>query len=265
MKSFHLLVLLSVLSVSVSAEYIGYYSWNWGKGSQGPPGRNIGVAFTGYTDVDQAIRQYDTSRGWCCPELNGDHWISLGGGNWAGVFNDQHLQNIAQSAQKIKAAGYVGVMFDVEEVRGPHINIVPLFAQAFASLKQAGLKVGVTTSHSAPYQCDSAEDSVEFVKAWAADPNVDVISPQLYSSGHETAPQYDETNYCKAAGCKWELYKGGRAVFAPSIVSADQYEDVKTYFAKNYSIQTGGYFEWKQRARIGAEFRQPLADLLSSE
>ena len=25
----------------------GYYSWNWGKGSTGPSGANIGVAFTG--------------------------------------------------------------------------------------------------------------------------------------------------------------------------------------------------------------------------
>lgn len=48
-------------------------------------------------------------------------------------------------------------------------------------------------SHSAPYQTDTPEDAVAFVKAWCADPNVDILSPQLYSSGTERSPDFTET------------------------------------------------------------------------
>ena len=36
---------------ATDAEVIGYYSWNWGKGSAGSAGANNGVAFTGLVDV----------------------------------------------------------------------------------------------------------------------------------------------------------------------------------------------------------------------
>ena len=73
-------------------------------------------------------------------------------------------------------------------------------------MKHAGLRVAVTTSHSAPYQCDAPEDAVAFVKAWAADANIDILSSQLYSSGSETSPEF--ANSRKAAGCTWDLCKG---------------------------------------------------------
>ena len=87
-------------------------------------------------------------------------------------------------------------MYDVEEVDGPASETVPAFAAAFADLKKAGLAVGVTVSHSAPYATDTPADAVALAKAFASDKNVDIISPQLYSSGTETAPQFDETASC---------------------------------------------------------------------
>lgn len=139
-------------------------------------------------------------------------------------------------------------MFDAEEVVGAAADVVPAFAAAFKACKAASLKVGVTISHSAPYQTDSPAVAVALVRAWAADPNIDILSPQLYSSGQEPAPQFDETASCKDAGCTWDLYKGAKAAFAPSIVDGAQLAAVQAYFAAApYSIQTVGYFQWKQQ------------------
>ena len=141
-------------------------------------------------------------------------------------------------------------MFDVEEVQGSASVIVPAFSAAFVALKKAGLQTGVTTSHSAPYQTDTPEDAVAMVKAWAADAYLDILSPQLYSSGSEGAPQFDPTNSCKDAGCTWELYKGCKALFAPSIVAANQYPAVQNFFQQNSSlaIPVAGFFQWAQTA-----------------
>jgi len=225
----------------------GYYSWNWGTGSAGPPGANAGCAFTGLIDVKKAISQYPLGASWCCPTLAGTKYLTLGGGNSAGIFNEAALTAIASSVADITAAGYEGVMFDVEEVQGSSGTMVPAFANTFAAVKGAGLRVAVTTSHSAPYQCDTPEDAVAFVKAWAADANIDILSPQLYSSGSEGSPEYAETNSCKAAGCTWDLYKGAHAAIAPSIVDAAMNDEVHGYF-DNLGISTVGFFEWKQRA-----------------
>lgn len=139
-------------------------------------------------------------------------------------------------------------MFDVEEVQGSAVTTVPAFAAAFRACKAASLKVGVTVSHSAPYQTDTPAVAVALVRAWVADPTIDVLSPQLYSSGQEPKPQFDETKNCKDAGCSWSLYKGARAAFAPSIVDGTQFAAVQEYFAAApYSISTAGYFQWKQQ------------------
>ena len=166
-----------------------------------------------------------------------------------GQFTPANLKaaTTSNSTQSIKAAGYNGVMFDAEEVIGDAPSVVSAFKAAFAACKAAGLKVGVTTSHSAPYATDTPEVAVALIKAWTADPNIDVLSPQLYSSGSETAPQFDETSNCKAAGCTWDLYKNCKAAFAPSIVDASQLAAVQTYFTgNNLGIKVGGFFQWKQ-------------------
>lgn len=229
-------------------EIIGYYSWNWGAGSTGSPGANAGCAFTGYTDVTKAISMYTPGASWCCPVLLGTKYITLGGGNSAGTFDEASLHSIADQIHAVIDAGYEGVMFDVEEVDGPSSRLVPAFATAFDACKRAGLYVAVTTSHSAPYQTDTPADAVALVKAWAADKNIDILSPQLYSSGQESAPEFAETNSCKDAGCTWELYKTTQAKFAPSIVAASQFDAVKQFFQNNstLSISVDGFFQWAQ-------------------
>ena len=58
------------------------------------------------------------------------------------------------------------------QVIGPASTMVSAFAAAFAACKRSGLKVAVTTSHSAPYQVDAPAIAVELVKAWASDGNL---------------------------------------------------------------------------------------------
>lgn len=245
MRSFVGLFLAAVTS-AVDPSIVGYYSWNWGPGSTGPPFSNAGVAFTGLTDLNTAISGYTPGAAWCCPQLKGLHYLTLGGGNSAGVFTVPSLQAIAANVSHIVNAGYKGVMFDVEEVTGPSSATVPAFAAAFAACKNLNLTVGVTTSHSAPYQCDSPEDAIALVKAWVVDSNIDILSPQLYSSGQESAPEFAETASCVTQGCTWDLYKGAKAVMAPTIVDVSQYAAVETYFQTNYGIATAGFFQWAQ-------------------
>ena len=45
------------MSFRPSGELVGYYSWNWGTGSFGPPVQfpETGIAFTGLIDIPKAI------------------------------------------------------------------------------------------------------------------------------------------------------------------------------------------------------------------
>lgn len=232
---------------SQSTEIIGYYSWNWGAGSFGPPGANAGAAFTGYTDVKTAIDYYPEGAAWCCPALAGEKWLTVGGGNSAGTFNARSLSSIENSADYIKNSTlYAGVLFDVEIVYGSNATIVDAFSAAFAGLKEGGLKVAVTTSHSAPYMTDTPEVAVDLVKSWVKDTNIDFLSPQLYSSGNEGAPDFAETNNCKAEGCTWDLYVGMIPKMVPSLVEESHYTATQTFFA-NKGITTEGFFQWRQQ------------------
>ncbi len=101
--------------------------------------------------------------------------------------------------------------------------MIPLYQEAFKTAKNLGLTTVVTTSHSAPYDTDTPADAVALVKAWVADLNLDIISPQLYSSGMESAPEFELTSSCASSGCTWNLYQGSKARFVPSIVNASHY------------------------------------------
>eukprot|EP00948_MAST-09A_sp_MAST-9A-sp1_P003000 g3000.t1 len=230
----------------------GYYSWNWGKGSSGPSSVNpgdveIGVAFTGLIDVENAIKAYTPGASWCCPELKGETFLSLGGGNAAGQFTKSALESIQANLNLVKKANYSGIILDVEEVSGSASDLIPLFQSIFKNAKALQLRTAVTTSHSAPYQCDSSDDAIALVKAWVADKNLDIISPQLYSSGSESSPEFATTASC-TPGCGWNLYETFQGIFAPSIVDPSQYSATVEYFQShpNNGINVGGYFMWKQ-------------------
>ena len=156
------------------------------------------------------------------------------------------LSDITTDMHAISEAGYGGVCFDVEETVGSSSELVPAFQKAFAAAKSSGLTVQVTTSHSAPYQADSASVVVDLVTAWCADGNIDEISPQLYSSGSETSPEFDATASCASEGCTWDLYENCTAKFVPSLVDSTHLAPTQSYFSSIFGIEVEGYYQWAQ-------------------
>jgi len=95
----------------------------------------------------------------------------------------------------------------------------------------------VTVSHSAPY---GIADAQELMNSFFADPNIDILSPQLYTEGTEIMNDYSISH-----GVKWQQYADCRATIVPSIVKGTLYEGAKTYFA-NEQVTLQGYIQWSQ-------------------
>ena len=92
------------------------------------------------------------------------------------------------------------------------------------------LQVMVTTSHSAPYEATSDEARIGLVDSWVRSSNIDYLSPQLYTTGGEGAEFAASTGQLGDVG--YEHYVGAKAKFVPSIVSEDQVDEVREYFAE---------------------------------
>ena len=80
-------------------------------------------------------------------------------------------------------AKYSGIVFDIEVADGDGPPLIDAFQSLFQECKHLNLEVGITMSHSAPFETDTPEIAANLVKSWTQDKNVDFISPQLYSSG----------------------------------------------------------------------------------
>lgn len=86
-----------------------------------------------------------------------------------------------------------GVCFDIESTNGEE-DLVEAFEKAFKALKKAGLLVMVTTSHSAPYAASSEKAKDLIVKMWLKSTDIDIFSPQLYTTGTEGSPDFAQTH-----------------------------------------------------------------------
>lgn len=144
--------------------------------------------------------------------------------------------NAGISAGQLK--GYEGICYDIEEGDS---GLADAFAVSFAIAKQNGLLVIVTTSHSAPY---GITDKVELMNSFFSNSNIDILSPQLYTSGTEGANDFDWN------GTPWSAYATAKAAVVPSIVKASYYADAQNFFATparsgtSFAIQ--GYIQWVQ-------------------
>jgi len=224
----------------------GFYSWSWlPTVSLGPASANHAVAFTGWATVGASLGEWN-SQGHSFNNNGMVTWLSVGGGNHNGVLNSQNVRSTGNQCGQVKSAGFSGILFDVEKVSEGASVMIPAFDEAFHKCKQAGLLVGVTTSHSAPYDTPTPSDAVELVRSWCASGgDLDLISPQLYSSGHEQAPEFATTYTCTAAGCNWDLYQNCGADFVPSIVDDSHYAAVKAWATNTVGVPASGFFQWK--------------------
>ena len=210
---------------------VGYYSFSWTPGGGAPPGTSIGIAFSGWGTVSAAL-QAGPSAGALAGTTK---YLSLGGGNTHGVLSVAMLSGFASSIPAISGAGFNGVCFDVEESHD-ETQMIPAMEAAFASCRAAGLRVMVTTSHSAPVRSSAPS---AFVASWVANSNIDILSPQLYTSGKEKSPQFDTSG-----GVAWSSWRGARAVILPSLVDGSHYASTKAFFSSQ-GISIGGYVQWK--------------------
>eukprot|EP00658_Telonema_sp_P-2_P007732 TRINITY_DN12878_c0_g1_i21.p1 TRINITY_DN12878_c0_g1~~TRINITY_DN12878_c0_g1_i21.p1 ORF type:complete len:338 (+),score=69.14 TRINITY_DN12878_c0_g1_i21:181-1194(+) len=184
-----------------SGAVVGIYDFTWdGRAAQPPPGANIGVAFSGWADVNRALA--DSAK--VVNTLPGSRYLSLGGGNSNGHLNVPRLNLLASAIKAGKLKGYSGVCYDVEE---GDAGMAAAFAASFALCKQHSLRVLVTVSHSAPY---AVPDKAALMAGFLQDSNIDYLSPQLYTSGRER-----ENDFAFTADFPWTRYKGMKPALVP--------------------------------------------------
>jgi hypothetical protein len=167
-------------------------------------------------------------------KLPGKRVLSLGGGNGAGHWTATSLNNIITAIKTGRFDTYTGIAYDIEEGES---GLSALFTAAFAATKARGMTCIVTVSHSAPY---AMVDAATVMRAIFADPNVDYLSPQLYSTGYEVGNEWAESG-----GVSWNEYKNCRAKIIPSIVTSSMYENARLFFG-GLGITTAGYIQWQQ-------------------
>lgn len=219
-------------------EIIGYWAWAWTIYLYGPDNATIGICFNGQETATEALNYCETMMENICGGATGTcaKWLSISGGGL--TIDSSILSGTSSAAESIKAAGYSGVILDVENIEQDAGDMVTLFADTTAALKTAGLTVGITTSHSCPLYCSGCT-SADIVEGWVKDKNIDILSPQLYGSDGSTL------DLDPLADCPWSLWENSEAQFVPSIPYASDYDEAQDYFS-NFSITFGGYFQWMQ-------------------
>jgi len=214
-----------------SGTFVGIWYWTWSSGTISPPaGINRGIAFSGHVNPSNAIAESNT----IYSRLPGQKIISLGGGNGAGAWSAANLRQVTAAIRAGTFDAYSGIAFDIEEGES---GLSSLFAEAFAATKAKGKTCIVTVSHSAPY---GIGDAGTVMRSLFRNTNIDYLSPQLYTTGYETANDWAESR-----GVSWNEYAGSRAKIIPSIVTSSLYEDARRYFLAR-GVTTAGYIQWQQ-------------------
>jgi hypothetical protein len=210
------------------------YDWTWNGRAMAPAGATMGVAFSGWANIHSALA--DSAN--MMSTLPGDKYISIGGGNANGHLYPSTLTALNAAITGGDLAGYQGVCYDVEV---GDAGMSDAFAASFEVAKASGFKVLVTISHSAPY---GFPDKIDLMNAFLQDANIDIISPQLYTSGNEAANDYVYD------GVPWSSYATAKAKIVPSIVTASYYSDAAAYFSSvarsGTSFATSGFIQWQQ-------------------
>jgi len=211
---------------------IGYWARTWTP-SAAPDGSNTAIAFSGWNDPAKAMQESEPLR----KTLVGAKWIDAGGGNENGRWNQQHLSAWEAAISSGELQGWQGIVLDIEECDGGGLE--QSFAAVLRAAKVANMSTLVTTSHSAPYSCNSA---LTLMQSFFNNTDVDYLSPQLYTSGGEAEPSFDAGN-----GVKWLDWVGAKGRFVPSL-SCDSlknggYKKTQAYFAA-LDITASGYIMW---------------------
>lgn len=213
-----------------NADVIGFWWWTWSNTVTPPTGTNLSIAFSGYVDPAEALSNSEPIKS----SLQGSKYIALGGGNDKGAWTEAALTDITNAINAGDFAGYDGIAYDVEEGES---GLETAFQQSFAAAQAKGYQVLVTVSHSAPY---GISDASTLMQSFFADPNIDYLSPQLYTTGTETSNDYETSG-----GVAWSEYATAKAAIVPSIVQASLYADAQIYFEAQ-GVSLNGFIQWSQ-------------------
>jgi hypothetical protein len=219
--------------VAATAPVKGYYLMSW-KNLPAPEGNwDFGIWFGG----ESPINAIDNNLNNAYKITSGKKILDLGGGTDTGTWygkNDFDYINSKLSA--IKKAGWDGLCFDVE-VCIPAVDFTNLFSDCFAKCKAAGLTVIVTMSHVVPWGCRAGTgQGMDLVNAWIKDPNIDYISPQLYSKDGTTLVTDDLS-----------IFKNVQNKILPSIPYDTDWAKLTTT-SPNINIMPAGYLIWNVAA-----------------
>ena len=143
------------------------------------------------------------------------------------------MNAVTQAIETNRFAGYQGIAYDIEEGSA---GLEAQFAISFAAAKAKGMTVLVTVSHSCPY---GIADAVSLMNSFFANRDIDLLSPQLYTTGQETSNDYTALNV------PWSAYAQAQAAIVPSIVRANLYPSAQSYFA-DQGVTLGGFVQWAQ-------------------
>jgi len=233
---------LASSSSSLPSPIIGYYSWTW-QGSYGPPNANVEVVFSGGESVSSVISSWESSSAASIhTSSNVQKWITLGGGStkWSSSYIQKLINNKSQF-HDASSKGFSGILFDIEIVTEASSTLIPLLTSLFSAVKSEGMIAGVSIpywAHDHLYP-DHGSDSVAYVKFFLSSASgLDVVSPQMYETGHEQYPILTQTP-------EWKDWSGSSAKIIPSVVRHTQYPSV-SYFFNLYGVHTDGFLAWEQ-------------------
>lgn len=192
-------------------------------------------------------------------KYHGNQFVSLGGGANAPPWTVEMASIGNEEIDKVKLAGFRGICFDIEAIDGGN-ELIDAFEETFARCRNAGVEVFITTSHSAPYESTIDQARFDIVDAWAKSSNIDYFSPQLYTQGSESTPDFTEATGAGGRTVEWGRFKNMKAKFVPSIVSELGVEDCKTYYAGK-GVHLDGFVLWGQVPDVAGGNAVPGADM----
>uniref|UniRef100_A0A6C0CQ46 DUF5648 domain-containing protein n=1 Tax=viral metagenome TaxID=1070528 RepID=A0A6C0CQ46_9ZZZZ len=221
-----------VVPVAPSAEMVGYYYKTFSSTADkaGPPSSmkgvlTMGIAFSGYVDYTNAELESNSVQN----GIVGQKFLSIGGGNKYGRFTIASINAFNAKIPYIKGDGYTGLCYDIEI---GDAGLTQAFLNSFQLARNNGLTVFVTVSYQAPFDVPDAK--TQLMPALLASPNVNYISPMLYTSGCELV-----NNYAGGA-TEWGMWKNAVSKIVVSITSPSLYQDAVSHF-NSFGITLHGY------------------------
>jgi len=225
---------------------ISIYDWTWdGQDAVLPPNVNSLVAFSGWSNIDNALSESANIGN----TFRGDLYLSYGGGNHNGRLTETNLASLNMAIADGRLSRYAGICYDVEE---GDTGLSSALEASFFIAKSHGKKILVTTSHSAPY---GMADKITVMENLFTSDNIDYLSPQLYTTGLETENDYDWD------GVSWEKWALSKASVVVSINDHKLYADAQAFFAEK-GITVAGYIQWKQNVVHTAPLPSPTPTLI---